>query len=355
MVARSQKPQISSRYSLRTLAVCLPVILSGCNWTQLLSVSSTGEQGNYTSNEASVSADGRYVAFSSGASNLVIGDTNGYYDIFIHDTVDGITNMVSVDSDEIQGNNSSSEPSISADGRYVAFRSNASNLVAGDTNGQSDIFVRDIVDGTTTRVSVDSDEVQGNIGGSEVSISGDGHYVAFSSKSSNLVAGDTNGQLDIFVRDTVEGTTRRVSLDAAGVEANDRSYNPSITTDGRYVAFTTFVTNLVPGDLNGAQDIAIRAIPEVTVTGVTPDHLPIGATTSVTITGKNFLPDSAPSLAGAQLGDIVVVDENTITMNITVPSNKPVGMRDFTVNIFGTNGGLLTGVSASCVNCVTFQ
>ncbi len=149
---------------------------------------------------SSISADGRFVAFQSDATSLVVGDTNGAPDIFVHDRQTGTTTRVSVDSAGGQANSGSSYPSISADGRFVAFVSWASNLVAGDTNGREDIFVHDRQSGTTTRVSVDSAGEQGNgYSNFAPTLSADGRFVAFASDASNLVAGDTNGTGDIFV------------------------------------------------------------------------------------------------------------------------------------------------------------
>ncbi|MBK7318045.1 hypothetical protein [Candidatus Villigracilis affinis] len=149
--------------------------------------------------------------------------------------------------------NGSHHPSISADGRYVAFMSQASNLVSGDTNGVEDVFIRDILTDTTTRVSVGTSS-QANNSSFDPSISADGRYVAFYSWA-NLVGGDTNGTLDVFVRDTQDGITTRVSVDSNGVEANRASYYPSISADGRYVIFESFATNLVRGDTNGEIDV----------------------------------------------------------------------------------------------------
>ena len=175
----------------------------------------------------------------------------GQSDIFVKDLVSGVTTRVSTDSAAVQGNSDSDDPSISGDGRYVAFQSYASNLVSGDTNGTSDIFVKDLVSGVTTRVSTDSSAVQGNSDSYAPSISGDGRYVAFQSYASNLVSGDTNGAYDIFVKDLVSGVTTRVSTDSSAVQGNGDSYDPSISGDGRYVAFQSDASNLVSGDTNG--------------------------------------------------------------------------------------------------------
>ncbi len=232
--------------------------------TERVSVDSTGQEANGSNVHTIISADGRYVAFYSTATNLVPGDTNGTTDVFVHDRVTGITERVSVDSSGQEANGGSGGPSISSDGRYVAFGSAASNLVPGDTNGTSDVFVHDRVTGLTERVSVDSNGQEANglnrLTGSSVyeTISGDGRYVVFISEASNLVTGDTNGIRDIFVHDRVTGMTERVNVDNNGEEANGLSINATISADGRYVAFDSYASNLVPGDTNASQDVFVR-------------------------------------------------------------------------------------------------
>ncbi|MCY2993852.1 MAG: hypothetical protein NTY19_39145, partial [Planctomycetota bacterium] len=226
--------------------------------TDLMSIGFAFGQANSDSDTPSISADGRYVAFRSDASNLVSGDSNGWADIFVRDMLSHTTSRVSVDTAGTQANGFSEDPSISADGRYVAFRSNASNLVSGDTIGSTDIFVRDTLSNTTSRVSLDTAGNQANNVSLTQSISADGRYVAFMSGASNLVSGDTNFSIDIFVRDTLSNTTSRVSVDTAGTQANSDSYTPSISADGRYVAFESQASNLVSGDTNGTRDIFVR-------------------------------------------------------------------------------------------------
>jgi Tol biopolymer transport system component len=233
--------------------------------TERVSVDSSGGQANGGADlpfpaGSSVSADGRYVAFVSGSTNLVPGDTNGNWDVFVHDRTTRSTTRVSVDSGGNQGyaNSGLFGISISADGRFVAFESAAANLVPGDTNGARDILVRDCANGTTERVSVDSLGTQGNANSFHPAISGDGRYVAFYSLASNLVVGDANGLQDVFVRDRVNGTTELISLTSAGVQGNGASEFPSISADGRYVAFDSAASNLVAGDMNGHQDIFLR-------------------------------------------------------------------------------------------------
>jgi Tol biopolymer transport system component len=226
--------------------------------TSRVSVASNGTQGNHDSGYPSISADGRYVAFHSEASNLVASDTNGAADIFVHDRQTGQTSRVSVASNGTQGNDSSWTPSISADGRYVALASYASNLVPGDTNGAADVFVHDRHMGQTSRISAAADGTQGNHGSGSPSISADGRYMAFASEASNLVAGDTNGAADIFVHDWQTGQTSRVSVASDGAQGNGASYWPSISADGRYAAFASTASNLVAGDTNSMWDIFVH-------------------------------------------------------------------------------------------------
>jgi Tol biopolymer transport system component len=215
------------------------------------SVDSSGAEGNNKSWHARISADGRFVAFTSDATNLVPDDRNSpWADVFVHDRDTGATERVSVSSSGREGDGGSVSSSISADGRLVAFRSDATTLVASDRNGKQDIFVHDRRTGVTERVSVNSsgDEVDGD--SSDPAISGDGRFVAFASKATNLVDGDTNGHEDIFVHDRCTHKTARVNLGPSGSEADDFCFDVSISADGRFIAFSSDATNLVPGDTN---------------------------------------------------------------------------------------------------------
>ncbi len=229
--------------------------------TTRVSVASDGSQANgRQSHRSSISADGRFVAFGSYATNLVLGDTNDKSDIFVHDRETGQTTRVSVAGDGSQGNGSSLDPFLSADGRFVAFKSSSSNLVPGDTNNMWDVFVHDRQTGQTTRVSVASDGSQGNDTCDYPSISADGRFVVFSSYSTNLVPGDTNNMWDVFVHDRETGQTTRVSVASDGTQANDKSYYSysSLSADGRFVAFGSYATNLVPGGTNGKPGIFVH-------------------------------------------------------------------------------------------------
>jgi Ca2+-binding RTX toxin-like protein len=228
----------------------------------LVSVNSAGDRANNNSFSPSISANARFVTFSSNASNLVPGDTNNKPDIFVRDTLANTTTLVSVNSSGDRTNGNSSGPSMSADGRFVAFASKASNLVPGDTNNNDDIFVHDLLTNDTTLVSVSSSGAQANgnlsLGSLGPSISANGQFVAFASKASNLVPGDTNNTDDIFVRDLSTNTTNLVSVSSSGDRANGKSYTLSMSANGRFVAFASEASNLTPGDTNNNDDIFVR-------------------------------------------------------------------------------------------------
>jgi len=227
--------------------------------TTRVSVNSVGAEANGDSANPSISADGRFVAFDSTATDLVSGDSNGLQDVFIHDRQTGQTTRVSVDSTgaEAVGGNSI-EPSISADGRVVAFLSNATNLVSNDNNAKTDVFVHDRATGQTTRANLGPANVEANNFSSSPAISADGHVVAFVSDADNLVSGgDLNGVKDVFVHDLVAGKTKRVSTGPEGVEGNGDSRFPSLSANGSAVAFQSFATNLVPGDTNAVEDVFV--------------------------------------------------------------------------------------------------
>ncbi|MEV0663129.1 TolB family protein [Actinomadura luteofluorescens] len=258
------------------------------------SVSSAGAEGDADSGldadwsrwGGAVNGNGRYVVFTSAATNLVPGDTNGATDVFLRDRWTRKTERVSVSGTGAEGNGRSFEPSVSADGRYVAFTSQASNLVAGDANGTFDVFLKDRWTGATTNLHVDSDEDQGNSAAFSPSVSADGRYVAFSSGSVNLVPGVDNGYRHIFLRDVTAGTTEAMSLNTAGEPLGDSSSEPSISADGRYVAFTSNASNAVPGDTNDTYDVFVRDRTAMTTTRV-----------SLTASGGQFSGSGAPSIS----------------------------------------------------------
>ena len=226
--------------------------------TELVSVAMGGGPGNKDSYVPCISGDGRFVAFESEATDLVPADTNAYKDVFVRDRRDHTTTRVSVATDGTQGNGHSAWPAMSANGQYVVFTSEASNLVVGDTNGTRDVYLHDRRTGMTVRVDVTDGGAQANYGGQSGSISSDGRYVAFFSGSTNLIHGDAHGG-DVFVRDLERGTTERVSVTTGGSVTNTGySDVPSISKDGRYVVFRSSANDLVPGDTNGSTDVFIH-------------------------------------------------------------------------------------------------
>ena len=227
--------------------------------TQRVSLTNAGAQSKGGGSDTpSNSANGRYIAFSSQANNLVVGDTNAVPDVFVRDTVAATTVRVSVGSAGAQGDGTSDTPSISDDGRYVAFRSNSSNLVSGDTNSSDDIFVRDLIAGVTERVSVSTANAQAIGNSAQPALSADGRFVVFQSLASNLIANDLLGKADIFLRDRVAGTTERVSLSFDQGSPAGPSQWPSISADGRYVAFSSFAFNITLNSFTSVGGVYVR-------------------------------------------------------------------------------------------------
>ena len=221
-----------------------------------VSLSSAGELGNGDSSSPSLSAGGRWIAFASDATNLIPDDTNGVTDIFVHDRQTGETARVSVSTNGEQANGRSNFPAISGNGRFVAFQSDATNLVPGDTNGVPDIFVHDRLTGETKRASVGINGEQANGESSNVSLAYDGRYLAYQTMASNLVRGDDNGAWDVYIYDNgVTGNVIRASVSSEGVGGKLEALNPKISGDGRIVVFVSASDNFVAGDDSKSHDV----------------------------------------------------------------------------------------------------
>lgn len=285
--------------------------------TILVSVSTGGGQSDGFCGLSSISADGNLIAFASSATNLVPGGLPGVGDVLLRDVAAGVTSRVSVDSGNNPGDGTSGAPRISADGRFVAFSSAATNLVAGDTNGLQDVFVHDRLTGQTTRVSIATDGAQGN-GGSgggrlapdnTLDISDDGRFVVFESEASNLVPGDTNGVSDIFRHDRQTGLTARLSVATGAVQSNGSSDTPKISGDGRFVVFVSRATNLDPRDQNGLADVFVHDAQ----TGETR-ALSLNLDVTNTGNGGSFFPDISADgriiVFSSDASDLVVDDTN---------------------------------------------
>lgn len=294
--------------------------------TTLISVSSGGEQGvDYRSEALAVSASGRYVAFTSAASNLVPGDTNETWDVFVRDRWAATTARISESSAGVQANSSSYGLMMSPDGRYILFGSDATNLVRGDTNAAFDVYLWDRRSGLTSRVSLSDSGGQLNASTYGGAISADGRYVTFNTAASDVGGGrDANEASDVFVRDRVAGTTRRVSQSNGGGQANGASDSSAISADGQFVTFTSEASNLVRGDANGFADIFVWDRRTSTTSRVTRSADGRGTDNGSTLGGINsdgryitFTSDASNLVAGDTngFGDIFLWDRQTDTIS----------------------------------------
>ena len=225
----------------------------------IASLSFTGGDANLgPAGFSALSADGRFVAFTSRATNHIANDSNGRTDVFVFDRISQTTTRASQGPAGQQGNGDSVRVDISADGSMVVFETSATNFAPNDTNLLNDIFLKNMLDGSLTLISVNTAGEQASLGASSPTISSDGQRIAFNSVSANLVANDTNGVTDVFVRDVQDGTTRMVSVSSSGASGNSTSQDPYISGNGRYVAFTSFASNLVQGDGNATSDAFVH-------------------------------------------------------------------------------------------------
>ncbi|RRR75622.1 MAG: hypothetical protein EI684_04250, partial [Candidatus Viridilinea halotolerans] len=320
--------------------------------TELVSIGVDGNPGWGTSYLPTLSADGRFVAFESGAYNLIHGNTTSQQ-IFVRDRETATTSVVSVATGGAHGNNFSRRAAISADGRYVTFRSAASNLVTGDTNFFDDIFVHDRQSATTTRVSLHSNGTQGNNGSEKTSISADGRYVAFSSWSTNLISGGTtNGQ--IFVHDRQNATTRLASVPSSGSQGYSSSYLPDISADGRVVAFHTY------DSVDGRGDIFVHELSDValvthSISGRVTDGSG-GGMPSVTLSDGTRTTTSDAlgnyTLSGVPVGTYLLtasrIGYNFAPANHVAVVNGPLSGYDFTVGAatFSISGRVTTSTGS---------
>jgi Tol biopolymer transport system component len=285
-------------------------LFGGC--TGLVNVDNSAVQAENGSNsyDALISADGTAVGFTSNASNLAPGDANGAYDVFVRDLADKTTTRVSVGPDGAEADGASLATSISADGNAVAFHSEATNLFAGDTNASPDVLLHDRVTGETALISVDRDGGPANGHSTKGSVSADGTLVAFQSFADDLVAGETNRQWQIYVRDITRGTTSRVSTTPDGTEADDSSVNPKISADGRFVTFESEASNLVAGDTNSVPDVFVKDLVsgEIERVSITSD--------GAEATGRSMRPsisaDGRYVAFGSDAADLVVGDTNQV-------------------------------------------
>ncbi len=222
---------------------------------QILSLHDDGTLGDGHSRYAAQSDDGQFVVFASAAANLIAGDTNGEYDIFMRDRANDTTTRMSVDSAGAQAvGGDSLNPSISDDGTLIVFESDATNLIAADTNSDRDIFLRNVTAGTSVRISTTTTGLETNNDSRNAKISGDGEWIVFETDAS-LQPSDWNNVTDVYLYEVDTGTITRVSQNTDGTQSNGASSNPQLSSDGRYIVFESAGSNLIANDTNGAVDI----------------------------------------------------------------------------------------------------
>jgi len=249
-------------FSLNGLTLLLALATGETCYADLVRIARSNQtvQGNAGSSNPSINATGSLVAFESNADNWVAADTNGVTDIFVKNLNTDKVVRISTDASGTQANGASFGPALSANGRYVVFSSAATNLVIGDNNDAVDVFRKDLQTGATIRVSTDSRGIQADGASDSATISANGRFVAFASDAGHLVADDTNAARDVFVKDLKTGKLACVSCNADGLLGNRHSLSPSINSSGRLVAFASLADNLVTGDSNSASDIFVKNV-----------------------------------------------------------------------------------------------
>ncbi|MBI3774634.1 MAG: PD40 domain-containing protein [Gammaproteobacteria bacterium] len=324
------------------IAGMLTGVSAAAESTAIVSINAQGQAANAISDYPAISADGNYIAFQSAASDLVSGDTNARTDIFLYDRRNSITTRVSIGVGGAETNGDSKAPAISQDGRYIAFESQATNLVTNDIGGWQDIFVYDRVTATTVRVSVSSSGVEANNHCLHAALSGDGRFVAFISAASTLTSDDANSLSDVFLHDRDPdqngvfdenyGSTVRVSQSGTGMLANSSNF-PSISRNGQYVAYSSSDATLVAGDTNNLQDIFIY-------------HRPSGVTERVSVASNGQQSDGESTFTS-------VSEEGRYVAFISSATNLVSGDTNSKADVFVRDRMAGTTVRASMSNSGT--
>jgi hypothetical protein len=302
-----------------------------------------------------ISADGRYAAYVDNNDSLP-GDTNGFSDIFVRDTQTGITVLASLAYDGAQADAPSYNAAISGDGTHIAFTSSASNLVPGGDSSNSDTYVRNLQTGQVYHASTKRDGTPGNLSSAYApSLSHDGRYVAFVSDAWTLTPVPWNFFQDVYVKDLQTGDISIVSNAPNGTPGSSFSDYVEISSDGRYVGLRSYASNIdnMDGNVNGA-DIFIASAEQVSVNSIAPSALPINATTTVTVNGRGFYSGEMLSIGSdLQISNIAVVDKDTITMDVTVSPDAIGGYKPVMVSRLGGTLTAGSGSSGFCNNCIS--
>lgn len=304
-------------------------LASTAGGAELVSINSAGtDSGNGSSTIRAISADSRLVAFRSTANDLGAMDTNGVDDIYVRDHQTGTTTLVSINHAGTGSSNSniSVRPAISPDGRFVVFESEASDFVASDTNGLTDIFLRDLQAETTTLISINHAGTDSGNGFSDnPRISANGRYIAFDSGANDLETTDTDNNVDVYVRNLQTGTTALVSINSAGSHSgNGASFDPAITADGRFVAFVSMASNLVETDSNGLPDVFVRDLQASNIIVASINNA--GTDSGNSASQSAVISDNGRALAfSSQASNLVTNDSNAAfdVFVIQLPSEVP--------------------------------
>ncbi len=317
--------------------------------TEPVSVRTNGAIGGGTSTAPAIDRDGRYVAFRSTTVDLVSGDTNGGSDVFLRDRTAGTTIRVSVTTTGAQVGPGSAAPAISVDGRVIAFESPATDIVADDGNRSTDIFVRNLNTLTTSIVSVDNGDVLGEGSSHAPTISADGRYVAFATPS-QLVPDDENYLDDVYVRDRLKAKTRRISTTLLQGEVYEPSRAPALSGDGRSVAFRSAAPDLVGGDGNHVDDVFIKPVTVPSVSAVAPASITRGTSVTMTVNGTGFLPGVTVLVPdpGMSAGAVTVQSETKLTVPVTASPDATTGTATLWIVLPGTGAGATVSSVGLC-------
>jgi Tol biopolymer transport system component len=322
-----------------TVGLVAPVADAASPKTKRVSVKSNGGEVDKASFGSVITPDGRYIAFSSNSDDLAGNDSNGRTDVYVRDMQKKKTRLVSIRSNGAQGTEESTTPAISANGRYVAFETYAPNLFKGDMNEDFDIVIRDRKKGKTKLISKSSSGAKGDDGSVDPDMTPDGRYVVFLSRASNLVAGDTMGITHLYIHDRVKKTTKLISKSSSGKRGNGSSGSPSVSASGRFVAFESHADNLVPNDNNGARDIFVhdRKKNRTTIVSVRSDGTDGGFdrdSTHATISADGL------TVAFASEGDLAGSDDNGSMFDVYVHNRSTKKTRHVSVSSDGAGGNI---------------